>query len=405
MRIRHAGYPPGAARQTPERGTHPRRPRRLPRRADRGGPARGLRAAVRADGRHRGGAHAVDAATLDLDAARRTRSSPRPAATRASSPSCPPPSSRSPCRRRRPCPRPRPASRAPAPTSPPSRRRGCAARRRRRAPVLGARGARQPGAALRRALEAEFGAVVRRQLCSGCTSTSPSVGADRALAVYNALRSYLPDLAALAANAPFYAGRDTGLASVRPKIARHAAAPGRPARDPELGGARRRPAWGARRRAIAGAAPVVVRAAPAPGLRHARGARARRAGDRRGRRGAGGGRARARRAARRAPRRRRGPARRRRRGGSPRTAGRRAATASSGSSPTSHRRRACRRASASSALLDELEPVAGGSAARPSCRARARSSRATARSASARSPPSAARAGLVEWLAERFLAR
>jgi carboxylate-amine ligase len=43
--------------------------------------------------------------------------------------------------------------------------------------------------------------------------------ADRALAVYNALRSYLPDLAALGANAPYYAGRDTGLASVRPKIA------------------------------------------------------------------------------------------------------------------------------------------------------------------------------------------
>ena len=43
-------------------------------------------------------------------------------------------------------------------------------------------------------------------------------GADRALAVYNALRSYLPQLAALAANAPFYEGRDSGLASVRPRI-------------------------------------------------------------------------------------------------------------------------------------------------------------------------------------------
>jgi carboxylate-amine ligase len=47
-----------------------------------------------------------------------------------------------------------------------------------------------------------------------------SVGqADRALAVYNAARSYLPQLAALAANAPFYEGVDTGLASVRPLIA------------------------------------------------------------------------------------------------------------------------------------------------------------------------------------------
>src|SRR5207253_1027249 len=44
-------------------------------------------------------------------------------------------------------------------------------------------------------------------------------GADRALAVYNAARSYLPLLAALGANAPFYEGVDTGLASVRPKIA------------------------------------------------------------------------------------------------------------------------------------------------------------------------------------------
>ena len=43
--------------------------------------------------------------------------------------------------------------------------------------------------------------------------------ADRALAVYNALRSYLPEIAALAANAPFYEGADTGFASVRPQIA------------------------------------------------------------------------------------------------------------------------------------------------------------------------------------------
>ena len=40
----------------------------------------------------------------------------------------------------------------------------------------------------------------------------------RTLAVYNALRGHLPELAALAANAPFHAGRDTGLASVRPLI-------------------------------------------------------------------------------------------------------------------------------------------------------------------------------------------
>jgi glutamate---cysteine ligase / carboxylate-amine ligase len=68
-------------------------------------------------------------------------------------------------------------------------------------------------------LEAEFGAVIRHQLLFGLHVHVAVRPADRALAVYNALRSYLPDLAGLAANAPFYAGRDTGLASVRPKIA------------------------------------------------------------------------------------------------------------------------------------------------------------------------------------------
>jgi carboxylate-amine ligase len=68
-------------------------------------------------------------------------------------------------------------------------------------------------------LEAEFGAVIRHQLLFGLHVHVAVRPADRALAVYNALRSYLPDIAALAANAPFYAGRDTGLASVRPKIA------------------------------------------------------------------------------------------------------------------------------------------------------------------------------------------
>jgi carboxylate-amine ligase len=43
-------------------------------------------------------------------------------------------------------------------------------------------------------------------------------GADRSLAVYNGLRPWLPLIAALAANAPFHDGRDTGMASIRPKI-------------------------------------------------------------------------------------------------------------------------------------------------------------------------------------------
>jgi glutamate---cysteine ligase / carboxylate-amine ligase len=40
-------------------------------------------------------------------------------------------------------------------------------------------------------------------------------GADRSLAVYNGLRSVMPYLIALGANAPFIAGRDSGLATVR----------------------------------------------------------------------------------------------------------------------------------------------------------------------------------------------
>jgi carboxylate-amine ligase len=41
---------------------------------------------------------------------------------------------------------------------------------------------------------------------------------DEALAVYNAARSYLPELAALAANSPYFEGADSGLASSRLKL-------------------------------------------------------------------------------------------------------------------------------------------------------------------------------------------
>jgi glutamate---cysteine ligase / carboxylate-amine ligase len=45
-------------------------------------------------------------------------------------------------------------------------------------------------------------------------------GADRALAVHNAMRSYLPEIVALGANAPFYDNVDTGLATARPMLNR-----------------------------------------------------------------------------------------------------------------------------------------------------------------------------------------
>jgi carboxylate-amine ligase len=68
------------------------------------------------------------------------------------------------------------------------------------------------------AIEAEYASVAHRQLVFGLHVHIAVRGPDRALAVYNALRSYLPQIAALAANAPFYEGRDTGLASVRSRV-------------------------------------------------------------------------------------------------------------------------------------------------------------------------------------------
>lgn len=68
------------------------------------------------------------------------------------------------------------------------------------------------------AIAREYGPIARRQLVFGLHVHVAVRPADRALAVYNGVRSYLPLIAALAANAPYYAGEDTGMASVRPKI-------------------------------------------------------------------------------------------------------------------------------------------------------------------------------------------
>jgi carboxylate-amine ligase len=64
----------------------------------------------------------------------------------------------------------------------------------------------------------EYGRMARRQLVFGLQVHVAVRPADRALAVYNGLRSYLPELLALAANSPFYRGQDTGLAAIRPKL-------------------------------------------------------------------------------------------------------------------------------------------------------------------------------------------
>lgn len=68
------------------------------------------------------------------------------------------------------------------------------------------------------ALREEFGPIAEQQLVASLQVHVAVGGAERALAVYNALRCLLPELTALAANAPFHAGRDTGLATVRPTI-------------------------------------------------------------------------------------------------------------------------------------------------------------------------------------------
>ena len=69
-----------------------------------------------------------------------------------------------------------------------------------------------------RAIAREYGDIARMQLVCALQVHVAVGGHERTLAVYNALRWHLPELAALAANAPFYTGRDTGLASVRPQI-------------------------------------------------------------------------------------------------------------------------------------------------------------------------------------------
>jgi carboxylate-amine ligase len=69
-----------------------------------------------------------------------------------------------------------------------------------------------------RAIAGELAGVARRQLVFGLHVHVALAGPDAALAVYNAIREELPALAALAANAPYYEGADSGLASVRPAL-------------------------------------------------------------------------------------------------------------------------------------------------------------------------------------------
>ena len=75
------------------------------------------------------------------------------------------------------------------------------------------------GAPHARELVGRYGEVAERQLVGALQVHVAVGGAEATLAVFNALRGHLPELAALAASAPFHLGRDTGMASVRPLVA------------------------------------------------------------------------------------------------------------------------------------------------------------------------------------------
>ena len=62
--------------------------------------------------------------------------------------------------------------------------------------------------------------IARRLLTCGLHVHVAVGGAERSLAVYNALRGWLPEIVALGANAPFHEGFDSGLATVRPSLNR-----------------------------------------------------------------------------------------------------------------------------------------------------------------------------------------
>lgn len=101
------------------------------------------------------------------------------------------------------------------------------------------------------AIAAEYGPVARRQLVFGMHVHVALGGAERAVAVHDALRAHLPELAALAANAPFYEGADSGLASVRPEIGGLLPRQGVPPALGGVAGLAAAYAWGARAGAFA----------------------------------------------------------------------------------------------------------------------------------------------------------
>jgi carboxylate-amine ligase len=69
-----------------------------------------------------------------------------------------------------------------------------------------------------RALMEEMRWVAEREVIFGLHVHVGLASPDEAIAVYNGLRTWLPELLAISANSPFWQGRATGLASTRTKI-------------------------------------------------------------------------------------------------------------------------------------------------------------------------------------------
>jgi carboxylate-amine ligase len=100
------------------------------------------------------------------------------------------------------------------------------------------------------ALRERYGTVAGVQQVCGLHVHVAVGGADATIAVHDMLRAYLPEIAALAAAAPFYAARDSGLASVRPKIMGLLPRQGVPPALGDIDGFARELEWGARSGAV-----------------------------------------------------------------------------------------------------------------------------------------------------------
>ncbi len=96
----------------------------------------------------------------------------------------------------------------------------------------------------------QFGGLVDAQQVCGLHVHVAVGGADATIAVHDMLRAQLPEIAALATAAPFYGGVDSGLASVRSKIAGLLPRQGVPPALGDMAGFARALEWGARAGAL-----------------------------------------------------------------------------------------------------------------------------------------------------------